>query len=339
MGNIQTTKARVFKEYTPGIFKSSDGWSVIEAEKPEGASFALWIMRDDLGNFVADFPFLSDLRERGFGTFFSYPTRTGRSGDTEHDIKFGPYHFPEGTVVEIRNTAMIRDYKNPDEIPKTTFTVNRVVQNGPRSFVLEMHDKQPDNRGTFANQPYAYNISHIVKILTPGKGKLNIDHSSRIARDDKSRQSYAQKVQEWRAEADLYLTDRGYYRTIRLKRDEIAVYGFNYILYGMLHEIGIGPENEGKWIDEELLGKFIQTANLGRVGLGDGYRGFDIVNIRKLKAWLTKNRHRIFHTIKYTQSKDDRMISEAWGDDFDDKLSPLPDPDRAEEALGEAEPT
>jgi hypothetical protein len=311
----QTPKKRVFKEYTPGTYTSADGWT-ITTEQVEGATLDLLVLRNEKGEKVDESYFFDSLEDTLKLERFSYLQRTGRTGKTDHDLKFSPNHFPEGTVVEVSDSVAHRqDVPGGCAEPITHFTVNRVVQNGPRSFVLEMKEERLNLDRTML-EPHTYNIGHVARIASPGKGKLNIVYWTQEHASVVHPLPYAEQVQVWRNQSDELTSEFGW-PLIRLKKNEVVVYGIQPIVSGMLYDIGLSPENEGKWLDYNGLERFIKTANLGRRGAGEGAWFYEILNLKKLRAWLVSNQHRIFHTLDYAETEEERSNKSLFDDLFE----------------------
>jgi hypothetical protein len=313
-------KTRVFKEYTPGTYTSSDGWTV-KLEKTEDSTLDMLVVRDDQGKKVDESYFFENLESAHISERFSYLERTGRRGDTELDLKFCPNHFPEGTLVKVRHVSAYRDYKNRDAPLLDTFRVKRVIQNGPRSYVLEMHDRKPDGTGPFANEPHAFNIDHIIQIVEPGKGKLDIEY--KVTRDPAAG-TYPQWVTEWREESNELL--RAWWcLSGRLKKNEVVTHHLQAIVCNTLIDVGFNAENQGKWFHDARVYRVLKSAGIVRTALflpKSAYRcarqsagvAFGIIDLKKLRVWLKSNQHQIFHTLKWTEEEegiiDDRLYSE-----------------------------
>ena len=89
----------------------------------------------------------------------------------ENKVPFLPEHFLKGTQVTVSPVigGFHRDHLHP-----SVFTVQGIQQNGPNSFVLKT--TTPEKSGVFPEgEMYGFNIQHVAKIVSQGKGAINID--------------------------------------------------------------------------------------------------------------------------------------------------------------------
>jgi hypothetical protein len=109
----------------------------------------------------------------------------------ENKVLFLPEHFLRGAQVTVSPTigGFHRDHLHP-----SVFTVQGIQQNGPNSFVLKTTTLE--NSEVFPEgEMYSFNIQHVVKIVSQGKGAINIDpwkdiDYARILRFEDASKSY-----------------------------------------------------------------------------------------------------------------------------------------------------
>lgn len=269
-----------------------------------------YVLYDPEGKEIAKGDFVSDLaRQFGF-KYFSHQQRTGRNGQTDGDINYSPYHFPEGTVVETGVTA--RNEKFPQ------LTVDYITINNTGSYLLVFKEKEKeltilaDYPGEMVN--IRINMGHITKIVKRGTGKVVFKLQDHNDPDT----STNRMVYKDHLELDvLGIT------VPKLKKGEvISSHLPNIIQAYAVEQVKGNPEYSHRRFNELHEDRFIETATWCRPIINDNSDLPIIyaVNVKKLKKWLKKNVHRLYNTIKQDQ-KDNREEERRYMDDiydFDD---------------------
>jgi hypothetical protein len=311
-------KVVIFKEYTPGTYTADNGWKIVR-EHADGEVMHELHIYDEKGVKVEVAYFFDEIARKYNAEIYTYFQRTGREGDVVGDIKFCPEHFPAGTKVKVRDTVARRDYKNPDAPRVDTFTVQSIEQNGPKSFVLQMHERKPDDGSTFADTQECFNISHVIEILERGTGPLAIEYYSGAVKGE-PRQTYAQLIRRHRLESEEIQKLYWRLRSLNLARDEIVVQEPMKLIYEMLYVLGMASHNDGKYINESAifenntLRQIIKWRSVISSTDGHGcpmYTHYGIVNVRALREWLLKNQHQLFHTLAYSEKEENSQMDRA----------------------------
>ena len=270
------------------VYRSCDGWTIeFNSNGIYEVPTRQWIVRDE-NRKVLD----QETKEMSrHGVFikngkpietFSRGQRTGRTGGTYLDMKLGVAHFPKGTVFQIC-PFIGRD----DTIGDRTYTVDKVICNGPGSFVLTTTHTCID--GCFKGQQWMVNISHVVRVISRGKGPLVVENHKSIVDPWPSdlRQMHKENL-------DLIniMVSRGEAKPIwRLRKDEV-VFKIPEYLYDFV------PSNYcGQRIKHGALEKFGKSMGFLRLHVTD-HEWFYIFNVKKFKRWVKSNAHRLFQTVK-----------------------------------------
>lgn len=300
-GMSDLAKDMVFVQGRDKVFRAKSGWSV-QYEKVEDGSIERAIMRSEDGTIMGTTFSVWDFRNEGKGKFFTYEQRTGRSGETEMDIKYGPSHFPEGTVFEVNETVGERlerdNYGSPKQV---RFTVDYIEQNGARSYCIMTKELRRGIIDKETMESHGYNISHVRKIISRGTGKVKFgdDQDGRVAR----------ALEEERTRMDGILVHFGS-PDLNLKKGDMLFNSYDHPVMSILRDIGILPDNCGKWIDEPRTSDFIHNNGMGRMVVLKypdrewDYEYFYIVNVPKLKKWLKKNQHRVLHSLNFVEKEE-----------------------------------
>lgn len=113
-----------------------------------------------------DFPVIDDRSTANYGQVIDNPYVPDSPIGNLKVINWQPEQFPQGTVIEVDCTDLLT--VNAD----ATFTVNKVVRNGPNSYVVETTTPWLSS----VNINRSFHLSRVVAIRTPGKGKVVIDN-------------------------------------------------------------------------------------------------------------------------------------------------------------------
>ncbi|BDD79434.1 hypothetical protein [Burkholderia phage FLC8] len=290
---------RTFVERKLGVYTSADGWK-IENEDIPGEE--LWALRDPYGVCVAELPRLHDFEDKYPYTLINYEKRFGRHGHAEMDIKYGPAHFPKGTIVEVNP-------EHKDHLGNNRFTVDHIVVMGARNYLLVMQEIKPGVPGSafILDEPRQYNMHHVWKIVKRGDGKVDL-------RDDFP-QYRPIAIEELLAteEATIEMFSReNSLRLPHLNKDERFVVNLSRLVSCILNSVGRRPENQGKWLDEGKLHRFMVQRNFGRfVTLygpnDDKFESFYVFNIKKMVAWIRDHQHQLFMTLRQVEKLEEEM--------------------------------
>lgn len=243
--------------------------------------------------------------------FISYQDRYGRSGDTLLDMKFGPEHFPAGTVVEIKGSM----------IENGIFTVAAVYEIEARNWVLDMVETRPSiMRGARVMEPASYNIAHVYRIVKRGTGHIG------VIQDLPTNPAY-------RTERKGIESFREYWQTRHLPELMSVCEDFELPIPKAKkgEYITVSPQNlvnlavgcqgfipGGHWIDEtRAFRHFIAMGFLRQVGRDDPHSpvGFYALDYKRASKWLQKNYHRCMFNLDYVCKEieeDDRRQSESY---------------------------
>ena len=298
----------IFKERTPGVYISNAGLVAKEEPRPDADDWTVWVIRDQDGKELARSSYLFDLSREGnkVGEFYSYQQRTGRRGDTHMDMKFGLAHFPQGTVFQVRHDSRVKAYTEEMKPYEgiDTFTVDKVSYNGPGSILISCVEQRPGLIHKEVLEPFMYNVSCVVKIISRGKGKVVVDPDTPVG---------SQTFEEWLAYNDrevrgLIENEKTPYP--KLRRGETLFFSPSSVA-GILTAPGVKFDetmNAGKYVSDEKWNKFLVSTNCVRYihlnKVGAWSFGFYAVNVKKFSRWLKKNAHRVFHNLHECQKQD-----------------------------------
>jgi hypothetical protein len=279
---------RTFVEKQVDNFTSKDGWSIFwQANDTE---FGCWVLRDPFGTDVESRESFWQFQETYPGyEFFSKEKRYGRSGKTELDIKFGPVHFPEGTVVEVFIDGSM---KEPVQL-----TVDSIFVLGARNYLLTMKEKKPEDQ-LFGGEPQEYNLCHVRKIIKRGEGKVKLI-------EDSVQGFQPQTLKEYLAENELQVNDfynvHPEYPRPKMRKGEHLFGQYDTLIARILEEVGTHPDHYGKWINQDRIFDIMQQRNFGRTisqfsPLNDDWMHFWIFDVQKLVDFMRKYQRLIFRS-------------------------------------------
>lgn len=281
--------SRTFVERKSDVYSSQDGWELFMQYSGDDE---IWVLRDPNGTDVESYKFLSDVTDKHPYTLFSYEERFGRSGYTEMDIKYGPSHFPEGTVVEVFHDTMTA--------PKQ-FTVNFITVIGARNWLLEFKERKADDSRVFAGQAEMFNVQHVRKIISRGKGNIDL-------RPDCSEygpidlELLTHQCHELITE---FIGDEKY-EMPKVRKGETFFGSLPRLMIAIEQKLGIREDNLGKWFDE---GKFhTQMASHGFGRLITPFNpetmrsdSFYVINVPKLVKFVKKYPDRLYMTLRQSE--------------------------------------
>lgn len=222
-------------------------------------------------------------------------------------IRFCPDHFPEGTVFRVTSQSAVVNFGTAG--PKLdTFTVDHVMQSGPRTWLLVCKEtsKHSFTSGDIETA-WCFVLDMVEEIVQRGTGKLKIIYSFDEPEEDLS--SFLRKNK---------VDNEQYYSAFnaeppKLKRDEHVFNNHHRILNVVLKHIGLNPQNQGKFVNDNQFMNFMVTQNWGRTYFFYSDHGFEtnfIFNVRKMKNWLKKNQHRVFFSLDKS-AKQERIIIDS----------------------------
>ncbi|BAS04944.1 hypothetical protein [Ralstonia phage RSF1] len=275
---------RVFVERKQDVFVSKDGWQI--SWQQNETSFGCWVMRDPLGYEIEDREtFWEFQREYGY-EFFSYEKRYGRSGKTEMDIKFGPAHFPEGTVVEV--------FVGPGMKEPKQLTVDSIYVIGARNYLLSMKEVKAEGE-MFAGEPEEYNLAHVRRVIKRGAGKVNLINDRGGLKLRTLDGFLAENVIQFNA----FYDENPQYERPKLRKGEYLFGEYDILLHVILDVIGTHPDHYGKWINSDRIFDYMKSRGFGRVisqfsPLNDDWMHFWIFDVQKLVDFLRKYQRLVF---------------------------------------------
>lgn len=279
---------RTFVEKQVDNFTSKDGWSIFW--QMNDTEFGCWVLRDPFGTDVESRESFWEFQKTYPGyEFFSKEKRYGRSGKTEHDIKFGPAHFPEGTVVEI---FVDGNMKEPVQM-----TVDSIFVLGARNYLLTMKEKKPEG-GLFGGEPEEYNLGHVRKIIKRGEGKVKLI-------EDRVCGFQPQTLKEYLAENELQVNDfynvHPEYPRPKMRKGEYLFGQYDTLIARIMEEVGTHPDHYGKWVNQDRIFDIMHQRNFGRTisqfsPLNDDWMHFWIFDVQKLVDFMRKYQRLIFRS-------------------------------------------
>lgn len=281
------------------VYTSVDGWQIAQEEIPGEEN---WVLHNPEGSLIAELPWLHEYEEKYPFTLISYETRYGRHGNTEMDIKYGPMHFPEGTIVEV-------DPEHPDHLRNTRFTVDHIVVMGARNYLLVMKELKPGVPGSkyLVDEPRQYNMHHVWKIVKRGEGKVDlrddIGEYGELDLDVITRQSH-----EYICE---YIREEGFTMP-KLKKGEYLFASNGGLVSAILQRIGIPNDHKGKWIDDTKFHRHMEAMGWGRfISLFNPqtvrFDSFYAFNVKKLVKFMQKYPDRLFMTLRQVEKLEEEM--------------------------------
>jgi hypothetical protein len=152
--NLKSTDIIFTEKTEPGLYVAKNGWYAkqldnlqIQLFNPQGEP----VSESRYG--WEDF----DTGEDWTVFFLSFADRYGRSIDAV--TKWNPAHFPRGTIVFVDSLAY-----SCDEDRRQFYTVDKIIQNGGHSFVIEAMEVN-DEEGSFKGRPESFNINWVTGIM------------------------------------------------------------------------------------------------------------------------------------------------------------------------------
>lgn len=301
---------RVFKEKIPGLYTSKDGWTITEIKQPSAShAFVVsdFLMKDHEGRVAAKMPSIQAFQEKIGGEYYSYQEYKGRPYN-KNGIRYCADHFPEGTVFRVNKLAAVVNFGTSDP-KKDTFTVDHVLQSGPRTWLLvcketAMHYFPEGEKET----PWCFVFDHVEKIVRAGKGPVKIVYAF-----DEPEEALEPFLRKNKVDNQQYYSSKGV-EAPKLKRGEHVFIYHDRILNVVLKHIGLDPQNQGKFVDDYEFFRFMTSQNWGRhyhFRTDDGFEMNIVLNVRKMKNWLKKNQHRVFFNLDQSAKQERVMIDSA----------------------------
>jgi hypothetical protein len=175
---------RIWKEQRDASIVSNDGF-VIKKVEPDSDSLVRRHQKglfDPNGNLLVDVVGYNCLRDLPWNEVYSYEERTGRSGLTACDIKFGPAHFPKGTIFEVDPMVGLEpagreseQYISPAE-RVVRFTVDKLSYMDVKNFVIVCEEPGRKFSHEETARPFTVSVAHVRRIIKVGNGPLVFDH-------------------------------------------------------------------------------------------------------------------------------------------------------------------
>ena len=303
---------RTFVEQRFGNWVSSDGWVIL---KEQIDSEEIWSLEDPSGRIHAELPYRHKFEEDYPYQLVSYQDRYGRHGDTECDIKYGPAHFPEGTVVRVNP-----EYK--DHLRNNEFTVDHIVVIGARNYLLVMKEIKPGVPGSafLKDEPRQYNMHHVWKIVKRGGGKVDLrdDHPEYEPIDlGLLTQQSHQLIVEYIREEEFTMP--------KLNKGETLFGSTGRLLSAIQQRLGIPADHKAKWIDDSKFHHHMVVAGFGRFvsvfnPVTMNHDSFYAINVKKMVKFMQKYPDRLFMSLRQVEKMEeemDRKQSEEFARHFD----------------------
>lgn len=146
----------IFSEKTePGVFRAKNGWYVKSIRTDSMGKVQLYNPQNEpVGEPKYSWQSIETGQDWTVYLLY-YVTRYGR--DMDDPTIWSPAHFPRGTIVF---AEAIGDRSDGPQF----FTVDRVIQNGVKSFVIEAMELQ-EEEGHFKGQPHSFNLHWVTGIM------------------------------------------------------------------------------------------------------------------------------------------------------------------------------
>uniref|UniRef100_A0AAU7PFH0 Uncharacterized protein n=1 Tax=Burkholderia phage vB_BgluM-SURPRISE13 TaxID=3159457 RepID=A0AAU7PFH0_9VIRU len=290
---------RTFVEQRFGNWVSSDGWVIL---KEQIDSEEIWSLEDPTGRIHAELPYRYKFEEDYPYQLISYQDRYGRHGDTECDIKYGPAHFPEGTVVRVNP-------EHKDHLGNNEFTVDHIVVIGARNYLLVMKEIKPGVPGSaiLKDEPRQYNMHHVWKIVKRGDGKVDLrdDHPEYEPIDLGllSQQSHQLIVE--------YIREEGFTMP-KLNKGETLFGSTGRLLSAIQQRLGIAADHKAKWIDDSKFHHHMKVVGFGRFvsvfnPVTMNHDSFYAINVKKMVKFMQKYPDRLFMTLRHVEKEEAEM--------------------------------
>lgn len=318
------TNKKVFKQYTPeGELVSSDGWKLVEIKtihnpgRPLAMERSTYQLTDPDGKTYGE----PQSRCRNFETInghievYYFLQRKNKQGKADYALRFGPAHFPIGTIFEV--DPSVGHYEGSDHVPleqrQVRFEVAGVHQTGARHWVVETTTMKPDliEKGTLS--PALYSIDHTARIIQRGKGVARPSFNT----EDEWFERVPGNIQRHLAE----LLEKDVHPPKLKKGERLFLYSPEPAFNFAARELGLF--NGNRQYNEHAMWRFLSTAGLGHVvtytrdaqEVGDYvYAIFIVVKWKKLKDWVAKNYHRVLMTLDHTVKEEEKEAASYYQD-------------------------
>ncbi|BAQ02668.1 hypothetical protein AVU38_gp140 [Ralstonia phage RSL2] len=290
---------RTFVERKLGIYTSVDGWQIAQEDIPGEEN---WVMHNPEGKLVAELPWIYEYEEKYPITLIDYETRFRRHGRTEMDIKYGPAHFPKGTIVEV-------DPELPDHLGGNRFTVDHIVVMGARNYLLVMKEIKPGVPGSvrIVDEPRQYNMHHVWKIVKRGDGPVDL-------RDDVGEYEYIDLCLLTQQSHDLicdFIREEEF-QMPKLRKGETLFNSTSRLIAAIRQQIGIPADHKAKWIDDSKFHRHMATGGWGRFisvfnPISVRFDSFYAIDVKKLVKFMQKHPDRLFMTLRQVEKLEEEM--------------------------------
>lgn len=239
MARTHRNKMVIWRDQLNGEIHSNTGFKLVQKVNENGEKqlrlYGLNLI-DPNGNCVGEIIDRWSLRSAPFNQYFTYKERYGRSGETDGDIKFGPHHFPRGTVFEVDQMVGEQDFDNLGSTPygqrKVRFTVDDLYFQDVKNFVITTKELAPKFRDE-ERRPHRYTFEHVRRIISYGTEGM------KFSGEDRPEWKFDKCMERARAHTKELNFEKG----VKLKKGEIVldskVDHYLDVIYMLIEDMGL----------------------------------------------------------------------------------------------------
>ena len=219
---------------------------------------------------------------------------------TPFGIKFGPGHFPAGTLFKA-NLCHTRAYD------VVTWVAKQVIRNGPLSYVVET-----ETFDEVCGINKAFHISHVTRIVKRGDGKLKmVDHSEFNAIGD-----FFKDAKEASIAMNIDVCLKTHYLTVH---DGVSY--TNLVSHKVKDMVPIGTSVDmGRLMDALFNQTFVKRTTFVISKEFDWSRDYFIAPKKRVDRWLKQNINRYLKKVKVAQDEYDDAINAAYNREYYDEF-------------------
>jgi hypothetical protein len=216
-------------------------------------------------------------------------------------VKFGPAHFPIGTVFTLNKDICLGENSGK------TFEVKQVIQTYQHEYLVET-TAQKDQK-FFKGMNYSFHLSHIFEIVSRGSGPVFIDNPNN---DQEKNEEVIEMIQKGLSFAKFKCSEHG----VCVGKNDIAFFSKTLGQLVWLY----GSTQSNAMVSEEKISQIFQKSGFKPRVCDDMFGYMYVINKKVFKNWISKNNNRFLTNVKKYKKEFDQMMSALYDEqqDFDD---------------------